>query len=369
MAKDFTPLKHQELLESLLNQGYKFITFYEYLNTLKENLSTRCVILRHDVEKYYQNALVLARIQNNLGIVGSYYFRILPHHYQPEIIKEIAALGHEIGYHYDDLAECGGDPEKAILRFKENLMNLREIAPVKTICMDGSPLSKFDNKDLWRRGDVEIEGLGDFEKGIDEAGRLGDLEKVRVGELAKRRKGELGTSQAGENALIEHSSYHYSDFGIIGEPYYDMDFNDFFYITDTGRRWDGWKTSVRDKVAQQEKWNEEGLVFHSTQDIIAAIGQRVESEEQERVGEGDVGKGRLGELASLRIGEKDEESCEIEQASNSVLRISNHRSPILPNRVMFTFHPQRWHSSFGPWAKELVLQNAKNVVKRFLVKP
>lgn len=50
-----------------------------------------------------------------------------------------------------------------------------------------------------------------------------------------------------------------------------MDFNKFFYLTDTGRKWDGWKTSVRDKVAQQEEWVKQGLVFYSTQDIIRAV--------------------------------------------------------------------------------------------------
>ena len=86
-------------------------------------------------------------------------------------------------------------------------------------------------------------------------------------------------------------------------------------MTDTGRRWDGWKVSVRDKVPQQEKWIKQGLVFHSTQDIIdAAI------------------EGRL------------------------------------PHQIMFTFHPQRWHSGGVSWIKELVLQNMKNVVKRFLVR-
>jgi hypothetical protein len=35
---------------------------------------------------------------------------------------------------------------------------------------------------------------------------------------------------------------------------------------------------------------------------------------------------------------------------------------------MFTFHPQRWTEGGLPWFKELVLQNAKNFVKGFMVK-
>jgi len=82
---------------------------------------------------------------------------------------------------------------EAFRDFKENLEKLRKLYPVKTICMQGSPLSKWDNWDLWKK-------------------------------------------------------YDYRDFGIIGEPYFDVDFNEVFYLTDTGRRWDEHRFSVRDKV-------------------------------------------------------------------------------------------------------------------------
>jgi hypothetical protein len=36
--------------------------------------------------------------------------------------------------------------------------------------------------------------------------------------------------------------------GIIGEPYFDVDFSKMLYLTDTGRRWDGGIVSVRDKA-------------------------------------------------------------------------------------------------------------------------
>jgi len=65
--------------------------------------------------------------------------------------------------------------------------------------------------------------------------------------------------------------YDYKTLGIIGESYFDIDFNEVFYLTDTGRMWDGWRYSVRDKLPQQEKWITEGLMFHSTSDIIKAI--------------------------------------------------------------------------------------------------
>ena len=94
-----------------------------------------------------------------------------------------------------------------------------------------------------------------------------------------------------------------------------MDFSKFFYLTDTGRKWDGWKTSIRDKVPQQEEWNKQGLVFHSTNDIMKAA-----------------------------------------------------ESNKLPQQIMFTMHPQRWSDSTFLWLKELILQNVKNQVKKILIK-
>ena len=35
---------------------------------------------------------------------------------------------------------------------------------------------------------------------------------------------------------------------LVGEPYYDLNYKDILYLTDTGRCWDGYKYSVRDKV-------------------------------------------------------------------------------------------------------------------------
>ena len=101
----------------------------------------------------------------------------------------------------------------------------------------------------------------------------------------------------------------------MGEPYFDINFDEVFYLTDTGRRWDGWKVSLRDKVPQQEQWKEQGLVFHSTQDVIRA-----------------AQKGKL------------------------------------PDKIMMTFHPQRWTDRPLPWLKELVWQGVKNFGKYFLVK-
>ncbi|MFB6317448.1 hypothetical protein [Saccharicrinis sp. FJH54] len=253
---DFNLKTYQQLLNALVQAGYDFQVFSDFIATEK----AKTVTLRFDSEKNLRNTLYIAEILHEFNIRGTFYIRILKELNLKGIIEKLKSLNHEIGYHYDDLTESGGNFSKAIDRFKSNLSLLRTNAPVKTIVAEGAPLSKYDNRSLWQ-------------------------------------------------------TYDYHDYGITGEPYFDVDFSKVLYLTDTGRRWDGYKVSVRDKIPEhQERWEREGLVFHSTKDIIKAI-------QQDR----------------------------------------------LPDRIMFTFHPQRWHSSFIPWLKELILQRAKNVVKRILV--
>lgn len=252
---DFTIDRYKELLSALINAGYKFLTFSEFCSAKPG----KTVVLRHDVDKLPACSLRFAHIQSELGIKGSYYFRAVPESWDEKIILKIAELGHEVGYHYESLSTCNGDTDAAYNDFCNNLNKLRKLVKVDTICMHGSPKSKFDNKDIWKK-------------------------------------------------------YNYKTSGIIAEPYLDIDFNNVFYLTDSGRRWDGYKVVIRDRIPfHQEKWNNDGLVFRSTQHIIHYAGK-------------------------------------------------------LPPVIMFTFHPQRWHSKMFPWIKELTLQNARNQVKFFMKK-
>jgi hypothetical protein len=52
-----------------------------------------------------ENALVIAKIEKEAGIKASYYFRIVKQSYDENIIEKIAEMGHEIGYHYENLSE------------------------------------------------------------------------------------------------------------------------------------------------------------------------------------------------------------------------------------------------------------------------
>lgn len=271
--RDFTLKTYSTLLNSILENGYSCTGVLDHcLNAQKNG-----VILRHDVDRLPENSLAFAQIQHSLGIKGTYYFRIVPESFHPPVIEAIAELGHEIGYHYEDihlasrtLRDKGISSRRdsssyreqltqlAAESFQKNLLALREFYPVKTICMHGSPLSKFDNRILW--------------EAID-----------------------------------------YKEFGIVAEPYFEMDFSKVLYLTDTGRSWNGEKFSVRDKVSIPESNISLKKEIRSTFDLIDAFRQ--------------------------------------------------HR---IPETTLMNFHPQRWTDSSFHWLRELLMQKMKNPVKRLI---
>lgn len=255
---EFTIKIYVEFLKCLKEAESLTLTFSEFI----ENPLSKSIELRHDVDKLPENSLRFAKIQKTNNIRASYYFRMVPVSYNKKIILEIASLGHEIGYHYETMDTCNGNVDKAYDEFCYNLETFRKLVPVKSICMHGSPRSPYDNRDIWKK-------------------------------------------------------YNYHDLGIIGEPYFDINFNEVAYYTDTGRMWDGYKYSVRDRIPNSQLHNPENFLtpfpkFHSTSEIISALNK------------------------------------------NS-----------FPEKAMLTFHPQRWTDNPILWTKELITQGSKNIVKKW----
>ncbi len=241
---DFTLDKYRELLAAVKKHG-RFT-------------------LRHDVDLYPERSLRTAEIEAEEGLTATYYFRTVPESYDENIIKQIVALGHTAGYHYECLTTCNGDMEAAYEDFCRNLEKLRKVVPITTACAHGSPRSPWNSQNLWKHHDIHT-------------------------------------------------------LGIDYEPMLDTDFSKTLYLTDTGRRWDGYKVSVRDKVPQfQEQWQREGLVFHSTADIIRAL--------------------------------------------------NNPKHPIHKYSLLINTHPQRWMPFGTRWLLEASVQWWKNQAKRILVK-
>jgi len=117
-----------------------------YLENKREN----GLIVRHDVDRNPKRALRMATLENELGIRVTYYFRSTKNAFKPKIMKKIEEMGHEVGYHYEVLAKANGDMEAAWSYFSEELKDFRNIVHIHTICSHGSPLSKYDSRDLWK---------------------------------------------------------------------------------------------------------------------------------------------------------------------------------------------------------------------------
>lgn len=311
---DFTLDTYYRLLNILKEQHFTFQTFSRFLR----EPTKRFIILRHDVDARKMNSFNTARMEKELGITGTYYFRMVPQSFDEEVIKQISGLGHEIGYHYEDVStsaallrmscvvnrlkrhktqdsrlteeELLGD---AIASFRENLSKLRRVVPIETICMHGSPLSRYDNRILWEK-------------------------------------------------------YNYTDYGIIGEPYFDINFEEVLYLTDTGRRWDGDSVSIRDKV----RYSEPAKVTEEA--VEKGRGGEKEKDRDEILNKADRKPHVTYPMTGLRF-----------HSTFDIIRSAESGS--LPDKIMITIHPQRWTNKPLPWIQELVWQNLKNLGKRVML--
>jgi hypothetical protein len=187
--KDFTLDAYENLLKIISNKQIPTFTILDHYN----NRPVSGITIRHDVDRKAHNSLLVARLENKYGIKSTYYFRMTKESFQPNIIKEIANLGHEIGYHYEDLSTARGDIKKAFTLFEANLKKLREISKIESIAMHGSPLLPWDNRDLWKHK-------------------------------------------------------YFTDFALKCEALVSIDYTRSYYITDTGRSWSGSSVNIRDHV-------------------------------------------------------------------------------------------------------------------------
>lgn len=308
---DFTKKLYITFLKTLIEKQY---SFHAVTDPLIEK--EKSILLRHDVDSLPLNSLEFARIQSSFGIRATYYFRCVPESWDELVIEEVFRLGHEIGYHYEDISlvankqtlgdkrtirkmfgrlalKLNGSTEiekkladAAIESFSANLEKFRKIVPIRTICMHGSPLSMWDNRLLWKY-------------------------------------------------------YDYRNFGIDFEPYFDVNMENVLYLTDTGRKWNGQKVSLRDKFKERYIHDSDN---HSIEWKVKAV------------------EGSLTNMSQKSINFQRKYEF---HSTNDIIQAAI--IDILPEKIMMTFHPQRWTDKSVPWVKELIWQNLKNSVKYLLI--
>lgn len=159
----------------------------------------------------------MAAVESAYDMQATYYFRVKPGVFVSSIVRRIASMGHEIGYHYEVLDKAKGEFALARRIFTRELAVMRSFADVKTASMHGSPLSRWDNRDFW-------------------------------------------------------THHQPAEFGLVGEAYISMEEKGLVYLSDTGRGWNRTAFNVRDRLPP-----EGGALmppFRSTWDLMEALEER-----------------------------------------------------------------------------------------------
>jgi hypothetical protein len=147
MERDFTHQGYRALLAALSAANYRFLTFARIADRRE---GAPHVVLRHDVDRMPARAVAMASLESACGVSATYFFRVRAGAFSEEAVRKVSALGHEIGYHYEDLVDARGDFDRAWGLFKRNLERLRSVTTVHSIAMHGRPFSRWDARDLWR---------------------------------------------------------------------------------------------------------------------------------------------------------------------------------------------------------------------------
>lgn len=155
----FSLAYYRAMLGNLQAANWALKTVAKALELTPHHAVGTCV-LRHDVDRLPSRAVAMATLENKVGIRATYYFRCRKSGRFPVAeIKAIAALNHEVGYHYETLTQHSGDMIAASDAFQRNLSYFREIAPCHTVSMHGAPLSRYDNQTLIEQMDLSALGL------------------------------------------------------------------------------------------------------------------------------------------------------------------------------------------------------------------
>jgi hypothetical protein len=146
--------------------------------------------------------------------MATYFYRTIPGLLLPDTVKAVRGLGHEIGYHYETLAQAKGDIDQAIKLFGFELDRLKAHGPVSIASMHGNAFRPWDNREIWKHASPQ-------------------------------------------------------DFGLIGEVYRDLDYTVVQYYSDTGRTWNPTRYNIRDHTGVKPTYE-----IESTDDLIALIRTR-----------------------------------------------------------------------------------------------
>jgi len=300
--KDFTLDMYRVLIERLTGAGYSFQRLEDYVEEPME----RVVIIRHDVDRNPEKSLIMAQLEAKYGIESSYYFRSVSHSWNIDIVKKISDLGHEIGYHYENLSNQAkklrmrNNELKTIDRtFKKFLQNTMEKNESSSVSESQNFESAFKSLDRELRSKADRlfeESINAFQYELTEMRKIVSIKTIAM----------HGSPLVPIDNRFLWLRYDYRDYGIKIEPYFDLNFEKMLYFTDAGRSWIDSRANLRDRVD-----NSLSHRFRKTEEIIKAVEDKK-----------------------------------------------------LPDQIMINIHPEHWTDNDLDWWKIWGVRKIKNLIKR-----
>lgn len=152
----FSFSSYARLLDIVGQSGYAVIGIEQILQLRFDNqpLPDRIVAIRHDVDYFPNRALALAEIEAEKKFAVTYYIRRRFFDDNLDLVRKIAELGHQVGYHYEEVDTHQKAPNQQVARdavgfFIGSLLDLDRLGfPIKTVCAHGNPLTDVDNRQV-----------------------------------------------------------------------------------------------------------------------------------------------------------------------------------------------------------------------------
>lgn len=156
--RSFSLAGYGSLLAAGSGAGYRFVTFAD-VAAAGDSLSGRLCLMRHDIDVNIRYALTLARLEAEAGVAATYFLMLRSPAYNllgraaAGAVREIVALGHDLGVHFDAQHPIVTDDNMVELALREAEI-IAELArrPVRAISFHQPSRAILDR-------DIDVPGL------------------------------------------------------------------------------------------------------------------------------------------------------------------------------------------------------------------
>jgi hypothetical protein len=152
----FTYESYRRLLETIAGNGYAVHGIEDILaaraaGTLPDG---NYVAIRHDVDYFPDRAKAIAEIEAERRITTTYYIRRRFFDTNLDLVRTIAGLGHQVGYHYEEVDTHQKAPNLQVGRdalgfFIGALLDIDRLGfHIRSICAHGNPRTDVDHRQV-----------------------------------------------------------------------------------------------------------------------------------------------------------------------------------------------------------------------------